>query len=212
VEVFSTKNLGASPNLRWNPHSQHEFVQIPPSTSILPYILNLVNESFAVNKNHSSREVAQRVVDRFNMYMLRRKGTSASILDSINHGCGFFCSSVYKLICTIIILTVDSVPNTVRRDRMLSFYTFLLLGSGKSNRKLLPINGWATIEQADVFFTGIIWFLQDLFREVLGGSCFMDQVLTYLCSFFACKKLKDTWNSIEKSFFSLMVVQMVHDL
>jgi len=123
---------------------------------ILPYILDLVKESFIVNKNHSGREVAQRVVDIFDIYLRLCKCTCVSILDSVNHGCGFFGSSIYTLIRTGTGLAADGIPNTALRDHMLPVYTFLLLGPGENNRNVLPINGWTTIDQVDIFFTTII--------------------------------------------------------
>ena len=68
-----------------------------------------------------------------------------------------------------MVLAADGVPITARRDCMLQDYTFLLLSPGKNKHKLLSINGWTTIEQADVFVTAILWFLEDIFGEVIGG-------------------------------------------
>ena len=95
-------------------------------------------------------------MDRFDIYLRWSKRKSVSILETVNHGCGFFGSSVDKLIRTKMAQVVDGVPNTARRDHMLPVYTFLLPGPGENNRKLLPINGCTRIDKTCAFLTAIL--------------------------------------------------------
>lgn len=156
--------------VRINPPSSHQmFVLIPPHTVIPPGILDLVKDYFAVNKNNSGKEATQRVADRFDIYLYQNKKTIISILDSVNQGCGLFGSSVYELIRTGTILAADCVSKSYHHDPTMSVYNLLLLGPNENNSKFLPPNGWTTIEQADVFVTAIQCFLEDIFREVVGG-------------------------------------------
>ena len=126
----------------------------------------------------------QRATERFDIYLRWDKGTSVPILDSVNQGFDFFGLSVYELIRTVTVLAADSIHIPDRCDHMMSFYTFLSLGPSEKNSKLLPPNGWMTIEQADVFVVAIIWFLEDLFGEVVGGSYYMAQDRNYPRSVF----------------------------
>jgi len=144
--------------------------------------------------------------------MLWNKCTRISILETVNQGFGFFGSSVYKLIQTRTVLAAGGVSILARHDFMLLVYTFLLLGPIDNNHRLLPPNGWTTIEQANVFITAILWFLEDLFGEVVGGSCFMSHDLNYLRMVFARGELKKAWTIIDTRFFSLMVIQLIRDL
>ena len=80
------------------------------------------------------------------------------------------------------------------------------------NDTLLPVDGWTDLVSAQRFAASIQWFLIDLFSQQTVVSSFMYRALNHLRLGLEDRNLDNAWRSVNRRAFSIVIVQLVHDL
>ena len=132
-------------------------------------------------------------------------------LTKVNSNCGFFSKDIFHSLKQGMVATATDLDKGSMRSSEFSVLHFLRFRAGENHVSLLPAAGWSDRDDALRFINSIQWFLTHLFSDK-GTATFMHRGLTHLLSLINTNTMLHAWPSINKRYFSLVVVHATHSL